>query len=836
MSNEARKALDQAYEKLMKMSLNQVPIDGLENLIHPDIMGWGTTLAEEVQSIDEYVKLIKQQGESAKEQKLTFIFNRDKIHEHFSADEKTALFVEKINTTINSENFSNSFTFRFSAVMVCNHNNWQLIHWHGSIASDIEDDVWHVDEWKKEKKRLEKLVNEQTKALKEKNRETQIELSLERIRAQVSSMQTSPELLDIVVTMRSEFISLGLEAHYFWYMRWYPEYYEKAMTSGDGSKIGMVMTLPKHIHTNIKSVADWENSDEPTMTFAMDTEQAVDYVDKMISLGDFEKVDPQAPTLDDIREIGGLTFIMARTSLGEIGFSLPGEVHNPSQESLDILTRFASVFDLAYQRFEDLQKAETQAYESRVEASLEKVRAMAANMNHSEDLVQIVEAMFEELEILKITPLRYGVGLIDGDSKKADLWVSAVNDGNHLKELGTVSLTMHPMLEKAFEAWENQLGELFYPLSGKELSDYYRGITRINPDIPKNQIITDPNSGITQYCSFFPFRTGSLYAFTESEPDEHGISVLKRFANVFEQAYTRFEDLQKTELQARLIHEERDRLEITLKELQATQEQLIQQEKLASLGQLTAGIAHEIKNPLNFVNNFSDLSVELIEETLEELNGISDSVSSEDQEKIDEAIFILKDIDSNLKKIHEHGTRADSIVKSMLEHSRGGAGVMEPTDLNSLIKEFLNLSFHGMRAGKNSINVDINSTLDNTIGEVPLIAEDFSRVIVNLCNNAFDAMREKQHTDETFKAKLTVRTINKGNKILVEIEDNGPGISAEMKDKIMQPFFTTKKGTQGTGLGLSITNDIIKAHGGNLILKSKLGDGASFIIELPGNN
>lgn len=269
----------------------------------------------------------------------------------------------------------------------------------------------------------------------------------------------------------------------------------------------------------------------------------------------------------------------------------------------------------------------------------------------------------------------------------------------------------------------------------------------------------------------------------------------------------------------------------TLEELKDAQSQLIQQEKLASLGQLTAGIAHEIKNPLNFVNNFSDLSVELIEEAREELE-------ASDTEATEEALNILENVEMNLKKIHEHGSRADSIVKSMLQHSREGSGKMEPTNVNALIEEYVNLSFHGMRASKNPINVDIQKHLDESIGELSLIAEDFSRVIVNLCNNAFDAMRDKLNSEsgiqnsEEYHPKLTIRTLQSDTNVVIEIEDNGPGMSEEMKDKIMQPFFTTKKGTEGTGLGLSITNDVIKAHGGKIDVESTLGEGTKFIITI----
>jgi signal transduction histidine kinase len=274
----------------------------------------------------------------------------------------------------------------------------------------------------------------------------------------------------------------------------------------------------------------------------------------------------------------------------------------------------------------------------------------------------------------------------------------------------------------------------------------------------------------------------------------------------------------------KIINEQKATLEATLTNLKSTQDQLIQQEKLASLGQLTAGIAHEIKNPLNFVNNFSEVSIEMIEEAMEER---AKSQETRDETLVDE---ILEDIQSNLGKIHEHGSRANGIVTSMLQHSRGGTGKKEPTDLNALIKEYTNLAFHGMRAGKNPINAAIDLQLDEQIKEVPLIGEDFSRVVLNLCNNAFDAMRT---TAEIRPPKLSIRTKLLSEKILIEVEDNGPGIPDDIKDKILQPFFTTKKGTEGTGLGLSITHDIVKAHGGEISVDSEGGNRATFKITLP---
>ena len=276
------------------------------------------------------------------------------------------------------------------------------------------------------------------------------------------------------------------------------------------------------------------------------------------------------------------------------------------------------------------------------------------------------------------------------------------------------------------------------------------------------------------------------------------------------------------------ILNQKEELQHALDHLRSTQEQLIQQEKLASLGQLTAGIAHEIKNPLNFVNNFSELSVDFLQEIGEEMPKIADGPEKEN------ILDLLENVKSNLEKIRHHGSRADSIVKSMLMHSRGGTGSMEPTDLNALIREYSNLAFHGMRANPNPINVDIQLALDETLPKVRLNAEDFSRVILNLVKNAFDAMRDKiSASGSEYHAKVQIRTKELRDDILIEVEDNGPGVPEQIRDKLLMPFFTTKKGTEGTGLGLSITHDIIKSHEGTLEIISEEGKFTIFRILIP---
>jgi signal transduction histidine kinase len=272
------------------------------------------------------------------------------------------------------------------------------------------------------------------------------------------------------------------------------------------------------------------------------------------------------------------------------------------------------------------------------------------------------------------------------------------------------------------------------------------------------------------------------------------------------------------------IQHQKEKVESTLLELKSTQAQLIQSEKMASLGELTAGIAHEIQNPLNFVNNFSEVSNELIDELTEELN----------KGDIDEARIIGTDIKLNLEKINHHGKRAGAIVKGMLQHSKASAGQKEPTDINKLADEHLRLSYHGMRAKDKSFNTELKTDFDESIGKINVVPQDIGRVLLNLFNNAFYTVNEKkQNLNGTFDPVITVSTKKENGNVILKVHDNGSGIPQKVLDKIFQPFFTTKPTGQGTGLGLSLAYDIIKAHSGEIKVKTKEGEGTEFIIKLP---
>src|SRR6202022_4056394 len=282
-----------------------------------------------------------------------------------------------------------------------------------------------------------------------------------------------------------------------------------------------------------------------------------------------------------------------------------------------------------------------------------------------------------------------------------------------------------------------------------------------------------------------------------------------------------------------LLNELKERtteLSQSLEELRTAQDRLVQTEKLASLGQLTAGIAHEIKNPLNFVNNFSALSGELIDELNEVLT--SATLDKKAREEIDELTHMLK---GNLEKVVQHGKRADSIVKNMLLHSREGSGEHRPADINAIVEESLNLAYHGARAEKSGFNITLKRDLDPEAGMIDLYPQEITRVFLNLISNGFyAATKRKESGEEGFEPTLSATTKSLGNAVEIRIRDNGTGIPSEVKEKMFNPFFTTKPAGEGTGLGLSMSHDIVvKQHGGKIDVDTAPGEFTEFIITLP---
>jgi two-component system, NtrC family, sensor kinase len=273
--------------------------------------------------------------------------------------------------------------------------------------------------------------------------------------------------------------------------------------------------------------------------------------------------------------------------------------------------------------------------------------------------------------------------------------------------------------------------------------------------------------------------------------------------------------------------------EAALADLRRAQDRLIQAEKMASLGQLTAGIAHEIKNPLNFVNNFAGLSVELLDELKETAAPAIAGLAEDERADVDEIVGMLT---GNLEKIAEHGRRADGIVKSMLEHSRGGTGERREVDLNNLVEEALNLAYHGARAQDQNFNITLEREFAQRIAPIELVPQDMTRVLLNLFGNGFYAATKRRHdgAEPDFRPTVKVSTRDLGEAVEIRVRDNGAGIPPEIRDKLFQPFFTTKPTGEGTGLGLSISYDIVtQQHGGTIEVDSRLGEFTEFTIRLP---
>jgi signal transduction histidine kinase len=323
------------------------------------------------------------------------------------------------------------------------------------------------------------------------------------------------------------------------------------------------------------------------------------------------------------------------------------------------------------------------------------------------------------------------------------------------------------------------------------------------------------------YSSLYPFswdEYGKILIYIAYASLPLGLTAF--MASRFKDLYTNLE--QKVNERTRALNQ-------SMEDLRSTQTQLIQTEKMASLGQLTAGIAHEIQNPLNFVNNFSEVNTELIDEMQQEM----------DKGNLDEAKAISNDIKENEQKINHHGKRAESIVKGMLLHSRGSSGHKEPTDINALCDEFLRLSYHGFRANDKTFNAEYKTEFDPNLPKINVVPQDIGRVLLNLINNAFYAVSEQNklfQSSELWKSYqplVAVSTIKLDHRIQITVKDNGPGIPPEIKDKIFQPFFTTKPTGQGTGLGLSLAYDIVKAHGGEIKVQSAENEGTELIVNLP---
>ena len=483
-----------------------------------------------------------------------------------------------------------------------------------------------------------------------------------------------------------------------------------------------------------------------------------------------------------------------------------------TEAEIAIMQRFNGIMDLTFRRYIELQKAEANALDANRRSSVDRVRAEIASMRTTGDLERITPLIWNELTTLGVPFVRCGVFIFDEQQEQIHTFLSKP-DGKAIAAFH-LPYDSSPFID-AIENWRSKRIHIIH-WDNEGFSELADTLVKEGQIATRKQYLsTVPKDGL--YLHYVPFLQGILYVGNTTELDEDSLHLVQSIADAFSTAYARYEDFNKLE-EAKL------QVEKTLTDLKQTQQQLVQSEKMASLGELTAGIAHEIQNPLNFVNNFSEVSVELIEEMQEELA----------KGDLKEAIAIAEDVKQNLDKITHHGKRADGIVKGMLQHSRSSSGQKELTDINVLADEYLRLAYHGLRAKDKTFNATMKSEFDESIGQINIVPQDIGRVVLNLITNAFYAVSERKlQQPEGYEPTVYVSTKKTGNRVLISVKDNGKGIPQKVLDKIFQPFFTTKPTGQGTGLGLSLSYDIVKAHGGELNVKTKENEGTEFTIILP---
>jgi signal transduction histidine kinase len=508
-----------------------------------------------------------------------------------------------------------------------------------------------------------------------------------------------------------------------------------------------------------------------------------------------------------------------------------------SPDKIAVFKRFAAVFSLTYRRYLDLKLAEAQARESQIQASLERVRSRTLAMQSSNELPETAAVVFKQLINLGIAPNRLYICIIRDRSGDMEFWITD-EDGNKVSTQFTGNWKRNASIQKMYDGWKQKLRSQIIDMQGAELDAYFLYLGK-ELQVPFRYGLSQKRR--IQYLAYFS--KGFIGMASPEEQSTETITLLERFSAVFNLTFTRFNDLKLAEAQAAQaeldlvkLQTEKKRAEDALAELRSTQAQLIHAEKMASLGELMAGIAHEIQNPLNFVNNFSEVSGELLAEMKAEL----------DKGNADDAKEIASDVMQNLEKINYHGKRAADIVKGMLQHSRNSSGVKELIDINQMALECLQLAFHGLRAKDKSFKAGFITDFDPNLPKINVIPQDIGRVMLNLINNAFYAVdlhkrnlagsQSLSGLELNYQPHVTVSTKNLGTCIEISVKDNGTGIPLEIKEKIFQPFFTTKPTGEGTGLGLSLSYDIVKVHSGELTVETRAGEGCEFIIKLPVSN
>ena len=633
-----------------------------------------------------------------------------------------------------------------------------------------------------------------------------IESALEKVRRRTMAMQHSNELIETSEVLFQQLQELGAGADQISIGIINEEKgVIEVSESYEGKKLEKIYDSPIDDQPILKKIYGFWKSRKKTAVLEITGDELKAYNAWRNKFGQSDFSDREG--VQPLRWVINMAFF----SSGVIFFSSHEAVKD---ETMHLLERFTQVFEQTYTRFQDLKKAEAQAFEALKRSSLDRVRGEIASMRSKEDLKRITPVIWKELKTLEVPFIRCGVFIVNDEDKTLKSFLSNP-DGDALG-IFDISIDATSITKSLVSSWRKNEAYMEH-WEAEDFVAWTKTILELGhiESQQSYQGAAQPPQSLDLH--FVPFKQGMLYVGDISPLSDEHLELVSDLSQSFSIAYSRFEDFVSLE-------KAKQQTENTLSELRSTQSQLVHAEKMASLGELTAGIAHEIQNPLNFVNNFSDVSGELIEE----LKAEREKLTGERDKGLEEEI--LNDITQNLEKINHHGQRASDIVKGMLQHSRGTSDTKEATDINKLVDEYLRLAYHGLRAKDKSFNADFKTEFDETLPKINVIPQDIGRVLLNLINNAFYAVSQKAEAgSEGYKPTVTVSTkhvpLSEGvkgeEKILISISDNGIGIPEQVRDKIFQPFFTTKPTGQGTGLGLSMSYDIVtKGHGGELKVKS----------------
>ena len=649
-------------------------------------------------------------------------------------------------------------------------------------------------------------------------RQARIEAALERVRSRSMGMQKSDELKEIIKVVFEQLDQLEIPAEHAGFIMDYP--------TNENMNIWLA---DKHFDPSWVSIPYFDSPHWNSFKDAIANGK-----DFFVNYLNFEEKNKFYRELFDI--VPGVTdeakayyfncpaLAVSTVLLENVGLYIENFSGVPfTDEENATLMRFGKVFQQTYTRFLDLQKAEAQGREAIKQASLDRVRGEIASMRSTEDLDRITPLIWNELMILGIPFIRCGVFIIDEEAELIYAHLSTA-DGKAISTF-KIRFDSSGIGTQISTAWRaKQVTTVHW--SAEEFADYTQSLVNQGTITSSDKYVTE-HPDISLDLHFLPFLQGMLYVGNIEPLTRDEIELVQALADAFSTAYARYEDFNKLESAKKQV-------ENTLNDLKAAQTKLIQSEKMASLGELTAGIAHEIQNPLNFVNNFSEVNQEI----LAELKAETEKPITERDAQLE--IELISDLLDNEQKINHHGKRADAIVKGMLQHSRTGGGEKQLININALADEFMRLSYHGLRAKDKIFNavpiaIGMVTHFDPDLPKINGIGQDLGRVLLNLFNNAFYAVNQKkQNLGGDYKPEVTVTTLTENGQVVIKVKDNGVGMPEHIKEKIMQPFFTTKPTGEGTGLGLSLTYDmVVKGHGGKIDVNTKEGEFTEFIVSLP---